>query len=277
LIEADFIPRDGETPAYCAQAAHMSQAMNTTSPVTVVLVHGAFVDASTWTGVIQRLQARGVQVTAPANPLRGIGFDSAYLASVLDQIPGPVIAVGHSYGGAVISNAASLAKNVVGLVYVAAFAPEEGERLGQVTTTSKDGLLGTALVTRHYPNGADGAMAVEFCVDSAKLHDVFAADLPVEAAAVAAATQRPVSELAFSEQNGPPAWKALPSWAVVATADRAAGTDLVRSMAQRAGATITEVDGSHMIMISQADAVTQVVLSAVEKTSPQRTAVAVKS
>jgi pimeloyl-ACP methyl ester carboxylesterase len=227
--------------------------------------------------VIQRLQARGVQVTAPANPLRGIAIDSAYLASMLDQIPGPVIAVGHSYGGAVISPAASMATNVVGLVYVAAFAPDEVERLGQVATTSKDGLLGTALVTRHYPSGADGAMAVEFGVDSAKLHDVFAADLPVEAAAVAPATQRPVSELAFSEQNGPPAWKTLPSWAVVATADRAAGTDLVRSMAQRAGATITEVDGSHVIMISQPDAVTQVIMSAVEQTSTQRTAGAVKS
>jgi pimeloyl-ACP methyl ester carboxylesterase len=255
----------------------VSESTSTTSPITVVLVHGAFVDASTWTGVIQRLQARGIQVTAPANPLRGISIDSAYVASVLNQIPGPVLLVGHSYGGAVISNAATMAKNVVGLVYVAAFAPDEGERLGQVTTTSKDSLLGTALVTMNYPTGSDGATAVEYGVNPPKLHDVFAADLPVEAAAIAAATQRPISELAFAEQNGAPAWKTLPSWAVVATADRAAGTDLVRSMAQRAGARITEVEGSHVIMISQPDAVTDVILNALEQTSAQRTPVAAKS
>src|SRR5690348_18509611 len=98
---------------------------------TVVLVHGAFADASSWNGVIERLQAKDVQVTAPANPLRGIAIDSAYTATVFGEIPGPVLAVGHSYGGAVITNAAAQAKNVVGLVYVAAFAPDEGERLGE--------------------------------------------------------------------------------------------------------------------------------------------------
>src|SRR5215467_9273117 len=110
----------------------MSQTTPSTAPLTVVLVHGAFADASSWTGVIERLQAGGVQVTAPANPLRGISIDSAYIASVFDQIPGPVLAVGHSYGGAVITNAATKASNVVGLVYNDAFAPEEGETLGQV-------------------------------------------------------------------------------------------------------------------------------------------------
>jgi pimeloyl-ACP methyl ester carboxylesterase len=233
-----------------------------------VLVHGAFADASSWTGVIERLQAGGVQVTAPANPLRGISIDSAYLASVFDQIPGPVLAVGHSYGGAVISNAASMAKNVVGLVFVAAFAPDEGERLGEVASRSKDSLLGTAQVPLHYPTGPGGQTAVEFAMDPAKVHDVFAADLPVEAAAVAAATQRPVAELAFSEPNGRPAWKSLPSWAVVATADKAAGTDIVRSMAERAGAKITEVEGSHVIMLSQPQAVTDVILSAVAAVGP---------
>jgi pimeloyl-ACP methyl ester carboxylesterase len=228
-----------------------------------VLVHGAFADASSWTGVIQRLQARGIQVTAPANPLRGISHDSAYLASVLDQIPGPVLAVGHSYGGAVISNAASMAKNVVGLVFVAAFAPDEGERLGVAARTSKDSLLGPALVPRQYPTGSGTETAVEFVADPSKIHETFGADLPAEVAAIVGAIQRPVAELAFSEPNGRPAWKTLPSWAVVATADRAAGTDLVRSMAERAGAKITEVQGSHVIMISQPQAVTDVILSAV--------------
>ncbi len=228
---------------------------------TVVLVHGAFADGSSWNGVIQRLHAKGVNVTAPANPLRGISTDSAYTASVFAQTPGPVLAVGHSYGGAVITNAASEAANVVGLVYVAAFAPEEGERLGEAAAASKDSLLGSAQVPRRYPT-ANGATAVEFAVDPAKIHEVFAADLPDELTPLLAATQRPVAELAFSEPNGAPAWKALPSWAVVALSDKAAGTDVVRSMAERAAATITEIEGSHVIMISQPDAVTDVILDA---------------
>ena len=144
---------------------------------TVVLVHGAFADGSSWNGVIERLHAKDVKVTAPANPLRGILIDSAYTASVFEQTPGPVLAVGHSYGGAVITNAATQAKNVVGLVYVAAFAPEEGERLGDASAASKDSILGPALVPRHYPT-ANGDVAVEFTVDPARLHEVFAADLP---------------------------------------------------------------------------------------------------
>jgi pimeloyl-ACP methyl ester carboxylesterase len=227
---------------------------------TVVLVHGAFADASSWNDVIERLQADGVQVTAPANPLRGISTDSAYIASVFDQIPGPVLAVGHSYGGAVITNAATKANNVVGLVYVAAFAPDEGERLIDAESNSKDSVLNTALVPLQYPTGEDSETAVEFGIDPEKFHDAFAADLPTEQTAVMAATQRPVAELAFSEPNGEPAWKSLPSWAVVATGDKAAGADVVRSMAERAGATISEVEGSHVIMISQPQAVTDVIL-----------------
>ena len=234
---------------------------------TVVLVHGAFADASSWSGVIERLQAKGVSVTAPPNPLRGINADSAYTASVFEQIEGPVVAVGHSYGGAVISNAAAKAKNVVGLVFVAAFAPEDGETLGEVAATSKDSILGTVQVPRHYP-GKGGEQAVELTIDPAGFREAFAADLPAEQTAVMAATQRPVAEAAFSEPNGPPAWKSLPSWAVVATADKAAGTDLVRSMAERAGATIAEVDGSHVIMVSQPQAVTDVILQAVAAVAP---------
>ena len=192
---------------------------------TVVLVHGAFADASSWNGVVELLQAKGLTVTAPANPLRGIAFDSAYIASVLHETPGPVLAVGHSYGGAVLSNAATDAANVVGLVYVAAFAPDEGEVLGEVTAASKDSVLNTALVSLHYPTGDAREPAVEFAIDPAKFRDAFAADLPAEQTAVMAATQRPVAEAAFAEQSGPPAWKRLPCWAAVASADTAAGTD----------------------------------------------------
>jgi pimeloyl-ACP methyl ester carboxylesterase len=233
---------------------------------TVVLVHGAFADGSSWNSVIERLQAKGISVTAPANPLRGLSADSTYLAGVLDQLDGRVVLVGHSYAGAVISNAAKHASNVVGLVFVAAFAPDEGEVLGQVTPTSKDSILMPALIPHEYATGR-GAPGVEFVVDPAKFRDTFAADLPPQMAAVMAATQRPVAEAAFSDPATAPAWKDRPSWAVVATGDRAAGADLTRSMAQRAGATITEVVGSHVVMVSQPEAVTQVIVLAVEATS----------
>jgi pimeloyl-ACP methyl ester carboxylesterase len=233
--------------------------------LTVAFVHGAFADSSGWTGVIERLQKNGVQVTAVVNPLRGISIDSAYVASVLGQIPGPVLVVAHSYGGAVVSNAATNAKNVVGLVYVAAFAPDDGERLGEVAAGSKDSVLNSALVPLQYPTGDGSGTATEFAIDPAKIRDAFAADLPAEQTAVMAATQRPISELAFSEQSGPPAWKTLPSWAVVATGDKAVGTDAARSMAQRAGADITEVEGSHVIMISQPQAVAEVIETVIAK------------
>src|SRR4029077_8898427 len=155
---------------------------------TVVLVHGAFADGSSWNGVIERLQANGVQVTAPANPLRGISIDSAYTASLFDQIPGSVLAVGHSYGGAVITNAASMAKNVVGLVYVAAFAPEEGEILGAVEAGSKDSVLNAALIPRQYPT-ANGGSATEFSIDPSKVREAFAGDLSDEQVVLIGITQ----------------------------------------------------------------------------------------
>ncbi len=251
------------------KGALMSQATtNPAAPLTVVLVHGAYADASSWNGVITRLLAKGIRVMAPANPLRGIAADSAYTASVLQQIEGPVLAVGHSYGGAVITNAATAAKNVVGLVYVAAFAPEEGETLGAAEAGSKDSILNSVLVPRKYPT-ADGGSATEFYIDPARARDAFASDLSDQMAALIGATQRPVAELAFSEPSGAPAWKRLPSWAVVATGDKAAGTDVIRSMAQRARATITEVEGSHVIMISQPQVVTDVILSAVAAVGPE--------
>lgn len=236
------------------------------SPI-VVLVHGAFTDASSWTGVIERLQSKGLRVAAPANPLRGILIDSAYAASVFQQIPAPVLAVGHSYGGAVITNAATHASNVVGLVYVAAFAPDEGERLAEVGASSKDSMLSSALVPFRYPTGAGSDTATEFAINPTKLRETFASDLPAEQTAAMAATQRPVSELAFTEPSGFPAWKTLPSWTVVATGDKAAGADVIRSMAERASAIITEVDGSHVILISQPQAVTEVIEAAIAQVS----------
>jgi pimeloyl-ACP methyl ester carboxylesterase len=233
--------------------------------LTVVLVHGAFADSSSWAGVIERLLAKGTNVIAAANPLRGLESDSAYVAAVIDEIPGPVLAVGHSYGGAVITNAATGRSNVVGLVFVSAFAPDEGEVLLEVAGTSKDSVLGAALVPHQYT--IDGATLTEFTLDPTKARDAFASDLTDAQANVIGTVQRPVAERAFTDPSGAPAWKSLPCWAVVATGDRAAGTDLVRAHAQRAGAEITEVDGSHVIMISKPDVVTEVIESAIAKLS----------
>jgi pimeloyl-ACP methyl ester carboxylesterase len=229
---------------------------------TIVLVHGAYADASSWNGVIERLQQQGYPVIAPANPLRGVTADSAYTASLLGQIDGPVLLVGHSYGGAVITNAAASAPNVIGLVFVAAFAPEEGETLGDIEGGSKDSVLDTALVQYNYPAGPGGQTAVEFAINPAMLREAFAADLPEQQTALMAAAQRPAAAAAFTDPSGPPAWKKLPSWAVVATGDKAAGTDVVRAHAERAGADIVEVEGAHVIMISQPQAVTDHILKA---------------
>ena len=229
---------------------------------TIVLVHGAFADASSWNGVIGRLQQEGYTVIAPANPLRGVTADSAYTASLLGQIDGPELLGGHSYGGAVITNAATSAPNVVGLVYVAAFAPDEGENLGDLSAGSKDSVLNSALVQYTYPAGPGGQTSVEFAINPPKTKEAFAGDLPDHQIALIAATQRPIAAAAFSDVSGPPAWRRLPSWAVVATGDKAAGADLVRAEAQRAGADIIEVEGSHVIMISQPQAVTDHILKA---------------
>jgi pimeloyl-ACP methyl ester carboxylesterase len=236
---------------------------DSTPAPTVALVHGAFADSSGWNDVVRQLRAAGVQVQAVSNPLRGIAADTAYVASALRQIPGPVVAVGHSYGGAIITNAAAQVDNVVGLVYVAAFAPDEGEVLQEIEAGSTDSVLNSALVQLEYP-GPDGQPATELAIDAAKFHDAFAADVPEDEAAVMAATQRPVSAFGFTERNGTPAWRTLPSWAVVATGDKAAGSDVVRQMAQRAGATIVETEASHVVMVSKPRVVTDVILQAVQ-------------
>ena len=244
----------------------MTDSANSSSP-TVVLVHGAFADAASWAFVTERLVAAGIAVRAIVNPLRGISVDAAYVASMINQIPGPVLAVGHSYGGAVITNAVPKTSNVVGLVYVAAFAPDEGEVLGDIVARSKDSVLTTALEEYQYPTGNGTETATEVLIEAAKFRAVFTADLPQLQSDVYGLSQRPIAAGAFAEKSGPAAWKNLPVWAAVGTADTAAGSDVVREMAQRAGAEITEIEGSHVIMISQPDAVTQVILDALKSVS----------
>lgn len=243
-------------------ATMMSQATPTaeTSP-TVVLVHGAFADASGWGGVISRLQAESIPVMAPANPLRSVSGDAAYIASVVTQIPGPVLLVGHSYGGVVISNASPQAENVVGLVYVCAFIPDEGEALQTLAEQATDSLLGPNLRPAQYPSGGDEP-GIELYIDQAAFHEVFCADLPAEQAAIMAVSQRPGAAAGFGEPSGPVGWKTLPSWALISPNDLTIGPSGLRFMAERAGAVIAEVDSSHVAMISQPQAATDLILSA---------------
>ena len=232
------------------------------APLTVVLVHGAFADGSNWSGVIPILQAAGVAVLAAPNPLRGIDHDAAYIASVASQLPGPVLLVAHSYGGAVITNAGSRADNVRGLVYVGAFIPDEGETLQNLADQATDSKVLPALRAAQYPSGTDEP-GVEFTIDSASFHEIFCADLPAAQAAILAVSQRPLAGVSFGEPTQDPAWKTLPTWAVISPSDFIIGPAGERFMAERAGATITEVDASHAMMISQPQAVADVILTAV--------------
>jgi pimeloyl-ACP methyl ester carboxylesterase len=236
---------------------------------TIVLVHGAFADGSSWNGVIQRLKQEGYNVIAPPNPLRGLLTDAAYISSFIDQIEGPILLVGHSYGGAVITNAAVKAKNVLGLVFVAAFLPDKNERIAEIAIRSKDSILNSAIVQLRYPTEPDGEMSAELGIDPDLFHNVFAQDLPEGQTAIMATTQRPLAAEAFNDISGQPAWKTIPSWAIVATEDRVIGTDLTRSMAKRSGANLTELNGSHAIMLSHPQAVTDVILEAADSVSRQ--------
>ncbi|MDX6726783.1 MAG: hypothetical protein QOK49_1588 [Baekduia sp.] len=240
----------------------MSNSLNTP---TVVLVHGGFADASFWTPVIRQLQARGLPVLAPPNPLRGLAGDAQYIASFVEQIDGPVLLVGHSYGGAVISVAGAAADNVVGLVYVAAFVLDEGESFGEIFAAFPPTPLGEALRPSTYPL-TDGETAVELTIAPELYRSAFAADLPPEETDVLAVMQRPFAAI-FEDRAQAAAWKRLPSWAVVATSDNAIHPDAERDMARRAGAEIIEVDASHSIALSQPTAVADLIQNAVDVVS----------
>jgi pimeloyl-ACP methyl ester carboxylesterase len=243
--------------------APTSAATPAAAPLTVVLVHGAFADASSWAGVIPILQAANVEVLVPPNPLRGIAHDAAYIASVVRQIPGPVLLVAHSYGGAVITNAGSRADNVRGLVYVCAFIPDEGETLQALAAQATDSKVLPALRPTPYPTTPPAAPDNEFTIDPTAFHDVFCADLPAAQAAIMAVSQRPLAGVGFGEATRQPAWKTRPTWAIVSPHDIVIGPSGERAMAERAGAAITVIDGSHVVMLSQPQAVADVILTAV--------------
>jgi len=238
----------------------------TNSTPTVVLVHGAFADAGSWSGVIAELQSRGIPVVAPPNPLRGLASDAAYIASVASQIDGPVVLVGHSYGGALIT-VAGTTENVVGLVYIAAYVLEEGESLGELQGRFPDSPLVSNLKQATYPvEGADPA--VEVSITPEAFPDVFAADVAADVTKVLAVAQRPLAAAAFEETASAAAWKTKPSWALVAGADHAINPEVERFGAKRAGATVVEIEGaSHAVAVSQPKEVADLILDAVRATS----------
>ncbi|MGW3074335.1 MULTISPECIES: alpha/beta fold hydrolase [unclassified Kitasatospora] len=235
--------------------------MTTNDMPTVVLVHGAFADASSFARVIPELLGDGLKVVAPAVPNRSLIGDSAYIASVVRRIPGPVVLVGHSYGGAVIT-VAGAEENVKGLVYLAGYALEEGESLGRLQGGFPESELATALVYTPFPL-ADGDEGTDVSVEADRLPEIFAADVDPALGRVLAVTQRPLAATAFSEPAPTAAWRDKPSWGIVASADRTLNPEVQRFGYQRAGATTVEVDSSHLVMLSHPGCVADVIREAV--------------
>jgi pimeloyl-ACP methyl ester carboxylesterase len=261
-------------PATAAQA-HSSQPPR--PKPTIVLVHGAWADGSSWSHVAWRLQERGYTVVAPPNPLRGLAPDSAYLADFLHTIRGPVIVAGHSYGGAVITNAAASDPEVKALVYVDAFIPDEGQTIGELANAKPGSCLsGGGNPTNvfnlvPFPGAPEGDADLYLKSEADGPYPGFDAclanDIPAPEGAVLYAAQRPVALNALGERSGPPAWKSIPSYAVIGTEDHAIPPAEQRIMARTAHAAITEVKASHLSLISQPEAVSGVILKAARAAS----------
>jgi pimeloyl-ACP methyl ester carboxylesterase len=236
---------------------------------TIVLVHGAFAGASSWDNVIAILQHEGYTVDAPPNPLRGLNTDSAYLTSYLSTISGPVVLVGHSYGGAVITNAAYGSANVKALVYVDAFEPAQGETLKQLTFAKPGSCLTGGgnlnnvfnfVIDPSQPAGDyDLYLKIAPGANYAGFDTCFATDIPPTEAAILGAVQRPLALDAFTAPSGPPAWATIPSWAVIGTQDQAIPPAELTFMAQRAHSQITYVTAGHLSMITQPGLVAKVI------------------
>ena len=231
----------------------------------IVLVHGAWADSSSWDAVVARLQRAGYTVYVPPNPLLGLRYDSVFLRDFLNTLSGPVVLVGHSYGGAVITNAATGDANVKALVYVDAFAPAQGQTIGQLVTAHPGScVLPQANVTvQPYPGAPQGS--VDVYVKQAVFLSCMANGLPAQEARMLAATQRPLASIALAQKSGVPAWQTIPSWAVIGTADHAIPPAELLAMARRAHAHITMAPGApHLSMISDPGLVTRVILEAVK-------------
>ncbi|MEU3792492.1 alpha/beta fold hydrolase [Streptomyces fructofermentans] len=243
--------------AIAPAAAHKDTATQRPKP-TVVLVHGAFADSTSWNGVIDELRHDGYPVVAVANPLRSLSGDSAYLKDVLAGIDGPVVLAGHSYGGSVISNAATGNKNVKALVYLAAFLPEKGESAVDLSGKFPGSTLGDALRPVPFTN-PDGSQGTDLYIQNDKFRHQFAADVSRDRTGLMAVTQRPVTNAALAEGAAEPAWKTIPSWVLIATQDLNIPPKAQQFMAQRAGAHTTKVRASHAMSVSQPGKVTDVI------------------
>lgn len=232
---------------------------------TVVLVHGAFADAASFGSVVPALLDDGLSVVVPAVPNRSLIADSAYIASIVRQIAGPVLLVGHSYGGAVIT-VAGAEENVVGLVYLAGYALDEGESLGELQGRFPDSDLAAALVYKPFPQGGqdDGT---DVYVDVDKFPAVMAAGVAPELARVLAVSQRPLTGAAFGEEAPAAAWRTKPSWGLVAAGDHAINPDVERFGYSRGGMGVTEVDSSHLVMLADPEAVVELIRAAVRATT----------
>jgi pimeloyl-ACP methyl ester carboxylesterase len=238
---------------------------------TVVLEHGAWANSASWNGVVQRLQADGYTVDVPPNPLQGLAYDPAYLADFLQTITGPIILVGHSYGGAVITNAATGNPQVKALVYVDAFIPEQGQTIGELVTMVPGSCVVAADPTTIFnlaPFPGAPAGVFDAYIKQSLFPSCIANGLPRSEADVLAATQEPLSTIALNQKSGVPAWKTIPSWAVVGTADHAIPPAELIAMAHAANARITLVPGApHVSMISNPGVVTSVIIQAALATS----------
>jgi len=233
---------------------------------TIVLVHGAFADSSGWSKVIKRLQRDDYTVYAVSNPLRGLTTDAPYVRAFLETIPGPIVLVGHSYGGAVITNAATGNENVKALVYINAFALDEGENvLTAIGLGGGSSDLSNHIVPRPFPGAAEGD--ADAYIDPAFFRELFCADLSAKTSAVLAASQRPAAASSLAIPSGEPAWKTIPSWYLASTQDNTIPVEAERYMAERAGSHTVEIDSSHVAMMSHPSVVTKLILSAVRGTS----------
>ncbi|MFE2581065.1 alpha/beta fold hydrolase [Streptomyces sp. NPDC059378] len=237
----------------------------TTSAPTVVLVHGAFADASSFARVIPELLADGLEVLAPAVPNRSLLGDAAYIASIVRRIPGPVVLVGHSYGGAVIT-VAGVEENVQALVYLAGYALEEGESLGELQGRFPDSDLAPALVLSPFPVEGSDEPGTDVTVDIDKFPAIFAADVDPGLARTLAVSQRPLAAAAFAEAAPVAAWRTKPSWGLVSSADLTINPDVERFGYQRAGMTTVEVDSSHLVMLAHPKEVADLIREAVRST-----------
>lgn len=228
---------------------------------TVVLVHGAFADSSSWNGVIEQLENDGYPVIAVANPLRGLRSDAQYVRGLLDSVEGPVVLAGHSYGGSVMSEAADGHPKVKALVFIASFLLDKGESTAQLAAKFPGAELGPAL--NPVPvRLADGSTGDDLYIKQDEFRRVFAADVSEEVAALMAATQRPITSAALEEPASRAAWKTIPSWNMVTTQDLAIPAESMRFMGERAHSQTVEVEASHAVTVSQPGAVADLITTA---------------